>query len=107
MAVLPYGVSAIPYDAVVGRPRGSETVTDCVLPSRAFVIVDDVPSPPSAISRQVIAQSGNAVLMPLAAASATSSEDSDPLKESEAMMILRMMQIYKKRDSFGVSSGTR
>ena len=104
MAVLPYEVSAIPYDAVTNRPSGSETVTDSVFPPRAFVSVDDVPSPPSAMSRQVVAQSGNTVLMPLAAAFATSREESEPLNESDAMMILRMVQIYEKRDSFGVSS---
>ena len=102
MTAVPFSVMT--YSATTGSPSGPCTVKGMrtAPPDVAGDVPPDsrppaprsassVPSPPSATSRQTVSHEGNTSRTAAAAASATCREDKDPLKESTAMTIFRMI----------------
>ena len=79
--------------ARIRRPSGSVTSLVCHCQPPAASIAARVPSPPSARGHSRISSSGRARRQPSARARATSTEVNEPLKESGAMRIVRLLSM--------------
>ena len=92
--------------AATGRPIGSVAWTVCHAQPPAASMATSVPSPPSASGARRISSSGRASRQPSASAVATSTEVSEPLKESGATTT-RMRSARAAVARTGPASATR